>query len=116
MIPGHVEGLEVVVVALDLRAVGDPESEPDEDVYDLVDDLGDRVQVPERRFAARERDIDAFRLEAAGGLRRVERAAAPGDRRLQSRADRVGDHPDFLALLRLHAAEGREDSGERALE
>src|SRR5258705_13114546 len=54
MIARDVEGLEVVVVALDLGPLGDREAEPCEDRDDLVVDAGQGMQRSLRRAPARQ--------------------------------------------------------------
>ena len=49
----RVQRREVVVVELDLGALGDPVAEPDEDVLDLAHGLADEVLVPGRERARR---------------------------------------------------------------
>ena len=59
---------EIVVVGLDIRALGDGEAEIAEDRGDLVDDLADRMDAAgfETAGAQRQRDIDRLGCEARG--------------------------------------------------
>ena len=56
----RVEGelVEVVLDRLDLAVVADLVAEAEEGVLDLPPRLGDRVQVPERKLVAGQRDVD----------------------------------------------------------
>ena len=49
----HVQGFEVVVVVLDLRALEDLVAHPAEDRLDLVADVRERMEAAERSQAAR---------------------------------------------------------------
>ena len=66
VVVGRVERREVVVVELDLGALGDAEAEPDEDVLDLALDLRQQVRRAARHGVAGQRHVD--RLGAQGGV------------------------------------------------
>ena len=53
MIRGGVQGLEIVVLGLNLRAVGDLVAHAGEDVLDLTLGLGDQMQMPQGRAPTR---------------------------------------------------------------
>ncbi len=86
----EVERAEVVVVVLDLGALGDPEAHGDEDLDDLVLHLAQRMDVAARALAAGERDVDAVLAERALELGRAEGALAGGERRLKRVLHLVG--------------------------
>jgi len=71
VVVGRVESREVVVVELDLGALGDLVSHPQKDVFDLADGATDQVPVTARQGHAGQRDV-----EALGGQRRGQRGAA----------------------------------------
>src|SRR3546814_6060711 len=68
VVRGEIQGLEVVPVVLDLRAVGQLVAQAAEDVGDALDRAADRMQAAARGVAAGQRDVDGF-----GGQARVER-------------------------------------------
>jgi len=95
-----VEGVEVVGRRFDLGALGDAESEPQEDVLDLAADLGDQVQVARgTRRSAGQRDVDAVRAEAHVELGRRKRRGTLLDQCLKGLARRVRRRADRRALL-----------------
>ena len=63
MIGRRVEGLEVVVLGLDFRPLGDLVAHADEDVLDLPLGLGDEMQTSQRRRPAGKGDVDAVALQ-----------------------------------------------------
>ena len=64
MVGRHVEGLEVVVVVLDLGAVVDLVAHGQEDVLELLPRAGERMQPADGAGAAGEGDVDALAGEA----------------------------------------------------
>ena len=68
-----VERAEVVVVVLDLRAVRDGEPHGDEDLLDLVEDLGQRVPAAGEPGPSGEREVE--RVAAVPGRGQVGSAA-----------------------------------------
>ena len=98
--PGRVvQRREVVVVVLDLGALGDLEAEPDEDVLDLAPRLGDQVQpAGGPRRVARQRHVDPVLGEAGVELRVLELADAA--RRSAPRAPAARRSPAWPTLPR----------------
>ena len=75
-----VERVEVVVDEVDLRPLGDPEAEAEEDVLDLAPGRGQQVQAADRRDRrAGQRDVDAVGGQPGVELRRprAPRGARP---------------------------------------
>ena len=78
----EIQRLEVVVVVLDLRAIGALVAEPREDADDAIQRARDRMQAAAPILAAGQADVDAFGRERAAWRRRFAATAA--------RIDRVG--------------------------
>ena len=95
------ERLEVVPVVLDLGPFDDPESEPQEDVDDLVLDQRQRVQRSRARSPAGQREIHPVGVEQ-GVLRRLleHRDAVHRPPRCSCRRDLVHPLADVAAGLR----------------
>ena len=68
MIFREIELGEIVIVGLDVGTLGNGEAHIGEDRGELVGHLRDRVDAPdlERRFAHRQRDVDALAVEPLG--------------------------------------------------
>src|SRR3954451_9199788 len=95
-----VEGVEVVVDEVDLRALDAREAEAEEHLLDLAPRLRDEVQAAHRlRRLARERDVDAVLGELRVELRCLELLGALLDERLERLARLVGGAADGAALL-----------------
>ncbi len=73
---------EIVIVGLDVGTFGDGEAHVGEDRRQFVDHLGDRMHAADlgRRFAHRQRDVDALGVEPRLQRRVLERVAARGER------------------------------------
>ena len=111
-----VERGEVVVLVVDLGALDDRESEPDEDVLHLAPDLRDEVQAAAGlRRVAGERDVDAVLGEAAVELGRLELGGPLGEQALERHAHLVGRLADGPALLGRQLADRAERRRELGL-
>ena len=115
MIARDVEGLEVVVVALDLRTLGDREAEPGEDRDDLVVDARQRMQRSLRRPAARQREIEAPSPAFGLPLRRRRRGQPRVQEALELALGLVGGGADERALLGRQGTERSQELRQRAL-
>ena len=111
----NVERLEVVVVGLDLRAFGHREAHAEEDLLDLFEHLGQRVELAERRGPAGHRHVELFERELLVEQGRLDRGGALLDERLDARTHLVGELPDLRALLGRELAHLLEDDGELPL-
>ena len=87
MVVGRVERREVVVLELDLGALGDAEAETDEDVLDLALDLRQQVRGATRHGIARQRHVDRLGAQRGVELACLELLAQPA--RAASRARRA---------------------------
>ena len=98
---------EIVIVGLDVGTLGDGEAHVGEDRGELVDHLRDRMDAAdlERRFAHRQRDVDALGVEALVERRALERVAARGERGIDAILEAVDERPLRFALLRRQRAE-----------
>ena len=72
VVVGRVERGEVVVLELDLGALGDAEAEPDEDVLDLALDLRQQMRRAARDGVARQRHVDRLGAQRGVELARLE--------------------------------------------
>ncbi len=115
MVRRLVERREVVVVELDLGALGDPVAQAEEDLDDLGGDLLDEVPRADRMRAARERHVDRLGADAGVHGRRRQLGAARLERCLERLADLVGHLADGRPLLGGERAEPAQDRGQRAL-
>ena len=117
MVGGNVERREVVVVVLDLRALGDAEAQADEDVDDLLHRLRERMQ-RDRGCGRRPGSGDVDRARAATCWARAAARSAVSalvDAPLDLVLDLVEQGTDGRALLRRHVAQPAHDVGELAL-
>ena len=112
----HVQRLEVVPVGLDLGALGDLESEPDEHVLEALPGLRDEVRVPARRPADELGQVESFGRDPLVERDRAERRAAILERR-GDRGHRLVDGLAGRLLLvdRIERAEACLELGELAL-
>ena len=111
----NVERLEVVVVALDLRALGDREAEPREDGDDLVVHAGQGVERALGRPAARQREVEP-RAPALGLALGLEHRGELGvEERLERALGLVRRGADERPLLGGERAERAQELGELAL-
>src|SRR5262245_58101456 len=115
MVAGEVQGLEVVIVVLDLRPFGHREAQPREDGDDLVVDDRERVQRSLSRTASRQREVELGprAVLAALGLSGLAQPAL--DERLQLALGFIGGGPHAGPLALGQAAQRAEQRGERAL-
>ena len=60
MVGGRVERVETMIFVLDLRPIGDDETDLAETADDIVGDLREGVQFAQRSAAARQREIGRF--------------------------------------------------------
>src|SRR3954466_7660415 len=103
---GEVEGVEVVVDEVGLRAFGDAEAEAEEDILDLAPDGGDHVVVAGgRERGAGQGDVDDVFGEPGLQLGRLELRLARLDGGLDRLARLVGAFADRAALLRRQLAD-----------
>ncbi len=111
----RVQGGEVVVVELDLGALGDAVAQTGEDVLDLAHRLADEVLVTGREGDTGEGDVEALVLEggAQGGL--LELGLALLDQRLEDPADHVAALAEQRAVLGRRRRDRAQHLGERAL-
>src|SRR5688572_6816130 len=111
-----VERREVVVVELDLRALGDLETEPEEDVLDLAPRLGDQVQPAGlARRVAGQRHVDAILGQTCVQLSVLELAGATADQLLELLPHGVRGLADPSALLRRQVTDRAQRRGELRL-
>ena len=97
------ELVEVVLDRLDLAVVADLVAEAEEGVLDLPPRLRDRVQVPERKLVAGQRDVDDLLGQRAVELGALELLAPRRQRGLEPVAQRVERHPGLAVA---HGAQG----------
>src|SRR5829696_4632049 len=109
VVGGHVEGLEVIPVGLDLGPLDDPVAEADEDVDDLVDGPGDGVDGPAGRDPAGEGDVDPLGLEQGLVPLGLQLGPAGGQLGLEGGAGLVDAAAEVAAGLLAEAAEGPLD-------
>ena len=100
MVGRDVEGLEVELVALHLRALHDDEAELAEDARDLAFRLRQGVQRAPPGRAAGHRDVLGLDPQALLQGRRLEAQAALGEGSFHGLADRVGQGADPGPVLR----------------
>ena len=105
MVRREVERGEVVLVVLDLGALGHPEAHRDEDVDDLLLDPAEGVDVTVRALAPGQRDVDAVLGERAAELLGGEHRALLGER--------LDDRVLHLVGERSHHGALRVRSGDR---
>ena len=110
-----VEHLEVGDVVLDLGALVGDEPELLEDRGDLAHRLDARVERAAADRPAGRRDVDRLGGQAGLELAAAQRGAALGQRRLDGRADRVGDGADLRAVLGRQPADAAQDRRQSAL-
>src|SRR6266478_3691600 len=115
MIARDVEGLEVVVVALDLGPLGDREAEPCEDRDDLVVDAGQGMQRSLRRAPARQGEVEPPPAALGLALRRRRGGEPSVQEPFELALGLVGGGADERTLLRRQAAERAQELGQRAL-
>ena len=117
MVGRKVELAEIVVVGLNVRALGDRKAEIGEDRRQLIGDLRDRVDATdvERARARRQRDVDPFRGETMRERRILQYGAALSERRCDLVLQRVDHGALRLALLGRHLAKARQKRRDRAL-
>ncbi len=112
----HVERFEVVPVGLDLRTFGDPETQPDEHVFEPLPRLGDEVGSTTGRFADVLGQVDPLGLDLCGEFDLGEFDSAlleRGGHRLHGLVD--GSARRLLLVDGLEATETRLELGELAL-
>ena len=108
---------EIVIVGLDIGTFGDGEAHIGEDRGEFVDDLRDRMHAAdlERRFAHRQRDVDALAVEPLGQRHILERVAACAERGIDAILEPVDERTLRLALLRRQRAERFQERSDRAV-
>ena len=100
----RVERREVVVVELDLGALGDTVAEADEDVLDLAHRLGDEVLVTGGEGLTGQRDVEALVGQRGGERFALQLRLALLHERLELAADHVAALAQQRALLRQAAS------------
>ena len=115
MVGGDVEGLEVELVALDLRAVHDDEAELAEDTGDLALGLGQGMEGAPPERPAGKRDVLGLGQEALLERRGLEARAPDGERRLDGLADRIGEGTDPGAVLGGESTDACQQAAQLAL-
>ncbi len=115
MIGGRVEGFEVVVLGLYLRAFDHVVTHADEDVLDLALGLGDQMQVPKGRRPPGQTDIHPLLLEPVHQLLGLQFKSARLDRGLQVLADEVSHLPHFGPLFGGKVGDGAQKQDEIGL-
>src|ERR1043166_9485762 len=93
-----VEGVEVVPDRLDLAAIDDLVTEPEEDVLHLAPDLRERMKTA--AADPRPRQCDVERLVERGQLLALQRGLAVVERGLEPLADGVERHPRLAVSYR----------------
>ena len=108
---------EIVIVGLDVGTFGDGESHIGENRGELVDDLRDRMDAAdlERRFAHRQRDVDALAIEPLGQRHILECVAACAERGVDAILEPVDERTLRLAFIRRQRAERFQERGDRAV-
>ena len=103
----HVEGLEVVPVGLDLRALGHDEAHPDEDVLELVARARHQVEVtPPRHLGVEDLgEIEPVRRQLHATGRLFQHDPPRGDDRLDLFPHALQPQTGLTALIRFEAAE-----------
>src|SRR2546425_2396720 len=115
MILGDVQGLEVEVVALDLRPLGDGKAEAHEDRNDLVLHPGERVARAQRRTTAGEREVEALPGALLPALGLAPLGQLQLEQGLQLTLDLIGGRADERALLLRQRAQGAQQKRQRPL-
>jgi hypothetical protein len=110
-----VERREVVVVELDLGALGDAVAEADEDVLDLAHRLADEVLMTGREGHPREGDVEALAGEGVGEGRALELGLALLHEFLELAAHEVAALAQQRPVLGGRRRDGAQHLGERAL-
>ena len=107
---------EVVVVELDLGALGHREAQAQEHVLDLAPGLGDQVQAPGagRRIAG-QRHVDGVAAQPVVQLRGLQRRRALGQQRLQRHLDLVAALAHRAALLGRQVLDRAQHGGQLGL-
>ena len=117
MVFREIELGEIVIVGLDVGTFGDGEAHIGEDRGQFVDHLGDRMDAADlgRRFAHRQRDVDALGVEPRRERRALERVAARGERGVDAILQPVDQRALALALVGRQRAERFQERGDRAV-
>ena len=110
----HVEGLEAVVVVLDLAALVHLVAHAHEDVLELLAHGGEGVPPPEGGGAAGQGDVDALALEVTGPLAGQEVARHGLDLRFEVGLERVQHLPGVAPRLVRQLAQGLEQVRHRS--
>ena len=112
---GKVEGLEVVIVALDVRSPPDGEAEAAEDGDDVRHRLGDGMPVTRHRPPPGKGDVDPLPPFASTPLLIADPGEPGVERGLELRARAVRHLADRLALLHRKRGDALQDPGDGAL-
>ena len=107
-----VEGLEVVVVELDLGPLGDGEPHPGEHVHDLVVHLGERVEPARDDAAARERQVGPVGRQPGSPLDALQDGLPGLELRLDPRLRLVRLAPHERPLGGRQSRQGAQELGE----
>src|SRR6266404_1861286 len=109
MIVGEIERGEVVVVRLDLRALGHREAEPPEDLDDLVEDPHERVHCPGEDRATWQGQIGPLGLQGLTMLLGLEADQTRRELGLESLLGPVDLLAEARAVGRGHLAESAQE-------
>ena len=115
MIGRRVEGLEVVVLGLDLGPVDDLVAHADEDVLDLALGLSHQMQMPERRPPSREGDVDLVFAQAVDQLLSLELLAPGFHGVLRALRIEVAHLAHFWTFLRRQFGDGAQQQNQLGL-
>ena len=115
MVGRDVEGLEVELVALHLRALHDDEPELPEDARDLTLGLRQGVQRAAPAWAAGQRDVVALGAQARLEGGRLQAGATLGEGGLDGLTDGVGEGADARSVLRGQGADAGQQRPQLAL-
>ena len=117
MAVGKIQPGEVVVVGLDVRPFRHRKAHVGEDGGEFVHHLADRMDAAHigRIVEHRQGDVDGLAGEALRQRGALERLAPRRDRRADRLLEAVDQRALFLALLRRHPAQRRQQRRDRAL-
>ena len=114
---GEIQPGEIVVVGLDVGALGHRESHVGEDGGEFVPHLAERMDAAglRRRIAQRQRDVEGLGGEPGVEGRGLQNLAAGRERLVHRVLGAVDRRALGLALVRRHLAEGGQQCRDRAL-
>ena len=113
MIRAEVQGVEVIPFGLHLGAGGDLPSHGDEQVLDVLHELGQRVTGAERATVDRQRHVDGLGLQRALLLLRLELGLLGAERAAEVGAELAHKLAGFLLLIDRQRPDGLAGLGHR---